>query len=91
MSFHTTLQRLGIEQAVSYLYRNPEKNLHVLMDWADSFAGGEFQPQRAVIREAIEDPAHPYYSYIRRLVTDLDQNVMKTLVTNFFINANLIG
>ena len=35
MNFNATLQKLGIEQAVNYLYRDPEKNLRVLMDWAD--------------------------------------------------------
>ena len=91
MNFSATLQRLGIEQAVNYLYKDPEKNLHVLMDWADKFAGGEFVPQRAIIRETIENPDHPYYSFVRRVVQDTDQNVMKTLVTNFFINAAMVG
>ena len=59
MSFRNTLQRLGIEQAMNYLYKDPEKNLRVLMDWADKFSGGEFPTQRAVIREAMEDPRHP--------------------------------
>ena len=91
MSFRNTLQRLGIEQAMNYLYKDPEKNLRVLMDWADKFSGGEFPTQRAVIREAMEDPRHPYYHYIRRLILDIDPTVMKTLTTNFFINSSLIG
>ena len=91
MSFNDTLRRLGIEQAVNYLYKDPEKNLSVLMDWADRFAGGEFVTQRKVIREAIENPNHPYYAYIRHIVSEIDPKVMKTLVTNFFINAAMIG
>ena len=91
MSFRNTLQRLGIEQAMNYLYKDPEKNLRVLMDWADKFSGGEFTTQRAVIREAMENPKHPYYHYIRRLILDIDPTVMKTLTTNFFINSSLIG
>ena len=85
MSFNRTLQKFGIEQMVNQLYKNPEKNLRTLMDWADRFAGGEFQTQRAVIRETIENPEHPYYPFARRLISDLDPKVMKTLVTNFFI------
>ena len=91
MSFNRTLQKFGIEQMVNQLYKNPEKNLRTLMDWADRFAGGEFQTQRAVIRETIENPDHPYYPFVRRLISDLDPKVMKTLVTNFFINASMIG
>lgn len=44
MSFKNTLQRLGIEQAMNYLYKDPEKNLRVLMDWADKFSGESFPP-----------------------------------------------
>ncbi|MGN1032199.1 MAG: radical SAM protein [Intestinibacter sp.] len=61
------------------------------MDWADKFAGEEFKPQRAVIREAITNPEHPYYSFIRRIITDIDPNVMKTSAVNFFINSAMIG
>ena len=91
MSFKNTLQKFGIEQAMNYLYKDPEKNLRTIIDWADWFAKGEFEPQRKIIRQSIEDPSQPYYSFIRRLVNDVDPKVMKTVVANFFINANLIG
>lgn len=91
MNFKNTLQKVGLEQAINYLYKDPETNLKKIMDWADKFAGNEFVPQRKAIREAIEDKNHPYHQFILHLIADTDPNVMKTLVTNFFINANLIG
>jgi len=91
MSFHDTLKKFGIEQTINYLYKDPEKNLRTIMDWADKFSGGEFPTQRQMIREAIENPDHPYHSYILHMIHDIDPKVMKTLVTNFFINANLVG
>ena len=91
MDVTTTIKKFGLEQAFNYLYKDPEKNLRKLMDWADKFAGGEFAPQRKAIREAITNPDHPYYSYIRRLVKEVDPNVMKTLSVNLFINASLSG
>jgi len=91
MSFSNTLKKVGMEQAVNYLYRDPEANLRKLMDWADKFSGGEFLPQRTAIREAIENPANPYHAFIRHIIAEIDPRVMKTLVANFFINANLIG
>ncbi|BAK98470.1 hypothetical protein OBV_12720 [Oscillibacter valericigenes Sjm18-20] len=91
MDVAATIKKFGLEQAFNYLYKDPEKNLRKLMDWADKFAGGEFAPQRKAIREAITNPDHPYYSYIRRLVTEVDPNVMKTLAVNLFINASLAG
>ncbi len=85
------IQRLGLEQAFRYLYKDPERNLLKLMDWADQFSGGEMEPQRRVIRAAITDPSHPYYPFVRRLLTDVDPEILKTVAVNFFINANLAG
>ena len=91
MSVSTTLKRVGLEQAFHYLYKDPEKNLRHIMDWADKFANGEFERQRATIRAAIEDPKHPYHDYILHVVNNVDPEVMKTMAANFFLNANLIG
>lgn len=91
MSISTTLKKYGLEKAFDYLYKDPDTNLLKIMDWADKFAGDEFVTQRKMIREAIENPEHPYYSYIRRLLHDVDPYVVKTAAVNFFINASLVG
>lgn len=91
MSVSATIKKLGIEQAINYLYKNPEKNLLKIMNWADKFSGGEFEAQRRVIRAAIENEDDPYHDYIMHIVKDVEPEVMKTLGVNFFINANLIG
>lgn len=91
MDASTAIKKFGLEQAFNYLYKDPDKNLVKLMDWADKFAGGEFVTQRNIIREAITAPEHPYYPFIRRLVKDIDPEVMKTIAVNFFVNASLVG
>ncbi len=91
MSVSNTIKKFGLEQAFRYLYKDPEKNMLPLMDWADKFAGNEFVTQRRIVREAITDPDHPYYGYIRRIFRDVDQGVMETSLVNFFINAGLAG
>lgn len=91
MSVTTSLGKFGIERSVKYLYKDPEKNLRKIMDWADKFAQGKFVKHRKLIREAIEDPNNPYYHFIRHMIADVDHEVMSTIATNFFINANLIG
>ena len=65
MNAATTLRKFGIEQAFNYIYKDPEKNMLRIMDWADKFAGEYFVTQRRMIREAITNPAHPYYTYGR--------------------------
>ncbi len=91
MDTSAAIKKFGLEKAFQYLYKDPDKNLLTIMDWADKFSGGEFSSQRKAIREAIEQPDHPYYPYIHRLMTDTDPGVMKALAVNFFINANLVG
>lgn len=91
MNASATIKKLGLEQAMKYLYKDPEKNLPALMDWADKFSHGEFVSQRRVIRHAVEDPSDPYYHFIRHMIREVDQDVLTTLVVNFFINGNLIG
>ena len=84
MSAMNTLKKFGLEQAFNYVYKDPDKNFIKIMDWADKFSGGGFPTQRAMIREAISDPEHPYYPFIHRLVTDIDPHVMKLWLQTFF-------
>ncbi len=91
MSIGNSLKKFGIEKAFDYIYKDPDVNMLKIMDWADKFAGSNYGPQRAAIREAISNPDHPYYPYIHKLFTDVDPHVMRTFVNNFFMNVALIG
>ena len=53
-----TIQKFGLEQAFNYLYKDPDKNMLKIMDWADKFAGDQFVSQRKLIREAMTNPEH---------------------------------
>ena len=85
------LKKLGIEQAVEYISKAPEKNLPKLMDWADRFAGDQYGPQRDAIRDAVNNPDNIYHQLILRIVRDVDTEVLKSTFVNFILNANLIG
>ncbi|MCI2106183.1 MAG: radical SAM protein [Intestinimonas sp.] len=91
MQIPNSLKKLGIEQAVNYLEKDPEKNLPKLMDWVDWFSKGNFPSQRAAFREAIVNPAHCYHDLVYHVVKDIDPGVLKSFFVNFFLNANLIG
>ena len=56
MNASNTLKKLGIEQTFNFIYKDPDKNMGKLMDWADKFSKGGFPSQRKAIREAIENP-----------------------------------
>lgn len=94
MSFDKTIQRFqtfGIQQAISYLEKDPKKNALKIMDWADKFSGDTFIGQRKMVREALTNPNHPYHHFIDRILTDVDEGVRNTLLVNFFVNSALGG
>lgn len=88
------LKRAGIRTAYDYLEKDPEKNLPRLMDWVDRFAGnGEdsFPRQRAALRAVVENPQSNWHQLLVRILKETDSEVVKTVFTNFILNANLIG
>ena len=91
MDISMSLKRFGIERAIRYLQKKPEKNLVRLMNAADAFAHGGFARQRNAIRQAITDPSHPYHDYILHMIRDVDPEVLQVLGVNFFFHANLMG
>lgn len=91
MDVKTTIRKFGLEQAFHYLYKDPERNMLKLMDWADKFSKGEFETQRALIRDIIENPNHPYHSFVINLSKNTHPEVLETIAVNFFIHAALEG
>lgn len=91
MDIATRIRQFGLEQVFRYLYADPEKALATLMDWADRFSKGEQEGPRKAVRQAVTDPAHPYYPYVRRMLTDIDPEVLKAVALSFFVDAGLIG
>lgn len=89
-----SLKKAGINTAYDYLEKDPEKNLPKLMDWVDRFAGSgkdSFQAQRDAIRKIINEPESNWYKLIMHILKDTDKEVVKTVFTNFILNANFIG
>ena len=91
MHIPNSLKQFGIEQAIDYITKDPEKNLPTLMTWVDKFSRGGFPAQRAAVRDAVTNPDNPYHQLILHIVKDIDPEVLKTTFVNFFLNANLIG
>ena len=91
MGIRTSLKRFGIEKIVDCLYKDPEDSLEKLLSWADRLAGKEFPHQLEAIRDAVENPENPFHDYIDHVLGGVDQEVVKTILVNFFINVNIVG
>ncbi len=94
MGIKTSVSSFAINQALNYLTKNPEENLPKLMSWVDKFAGdGEdsFKLQRNAFRRVVNDPTSNWYQLIMNVAKNVDNEVLKTIFTNFFVTANLVG
>ena len=91
MNFKTELQKLGLEEAIHYVYQDPLKNLNRILAWADSFDDSHYAGARRAIHEVLDQPNHPYRQYIKNILANVDEKVAKRILVNFFINADLIG
>ena len=94
MELSTAMKRFGMEQALNYAIKDPEKNLLKLLGLVDKLAGEgpeSFPTQRAVFRKVLSDPENNMYQLIMSVLKDIDQGVLKATFENFFLNANIIG
>lgn len=91
MNVKAFIQKFGLEQTVNFLQKNPETNLKKLMNAADKFLDGEFESQRNMIRDAIDNPENPYHTYMLRVIKETDEEVLKKFIVDFFLNVNIKG
>ena len=89
-----TLSKIGLKTAYGYIEKNPERNLPKLMEWVDKLAGdgpNSFPEQRDAFRTVINDPDNNMYQLIMNVFREVDNEVIKAVFENFFLNANIIG
>jgi MoaA/NifB/PqqE/SkfB family radical SAM enzyme len=83
---------IAMNQAIKFISENPQKNLLKLMKWADRFdRAGNWESQRETLHEVIENPDNNWNKYIMSLFEDVDNDILKTILKNFMINASMIG
>ena len=89
-----TLSKIGLKTAYSYIEKDPGRNLPKLMEWVDRLAGdgpNSFPEQREAFRTVINDPDNNMYQLIMNIFREVDNDVVKAVFENFFLNANIIG
>ena len=86
------LQKAGINIIMSYIEKDPEKNLEKLLDGFDLFSNGSFAVQRKYFRKfLIDNPDSNWRKLAMRVLKEMHPRVLNKLVANFFLNANMIG
>lgn len=85
MQLSDKIKKFSVEQAIDDRNKNPVKNLPKLLDWADTFCAGKFEGQHRAIRKACMDPNDAHYPMVQHMLNDIDPEVLKTTLVNFFI------
>ena len=94
MDFSMQMKKTALRTALGYLEQDPMGNALKLLDWADKLAGdgpNSFPAQRAAFRAVLNDSTCSMYQLIESVFRDIDNEVLKTVFENFFLNASLIG
>ena len=81
----------GVNRALKYLSKDPEKNIPKVMEMVDQFCPDDlFVAQRYAFRHAIETKNN-WYQLLLHGVRDIDPGVRDNFFSSFLVNANLIG
>ena len=87
-----TVKKLGVKQLLTYLDRNPEKNIPKVLHWLEKHdKGGQITHQVQIVREAFENKDNNWYQLAASLWTDVDDGVRRRLFQNFVVNVNMVG
>ncbi len=94
MAKMNSIKKFALDKAYDYIEHNPEENVMKLMDMVDRFAGDgsySFPKQRAVFRDFLSDKESNWYQLTMHVLKDIDSGTVKKFLSNFILNANLIG
>lgn len=85
-------QGAALELAMSYVLKDPVRNLPRLLDVAERLdAAGEHAGQIRAVRTALSDPEGNWSRFAYKLCQEIDHEVLKTTVRNFFFHASVLG
>ena len=85
-------QGAALDLAVSYVLKDPARNLSRLLDVAERLdVALEHAHQIAAARPAASDPDNNWNKFVVRLCDEVDHDVLRATVRNFLFNASVLG
>jgi len=92
MNVSEVAKRIAFSKAYEFLDRNPEQNFLKLVDWLEKLdKNGFVASQLPTIKKYASDPDNNWYKLALSLWNDVDDEVRKTLFTNFMINGDVLN
>lgn len=91
-SFISMAHSAALELAMNYVLKDPAHNFSRLLDLVERMdIRGTHTNQLSVVRSAAGDPDSNWNRFVVKLCEDVDHDVLKATVRNFFINAGVAG
>lgn len=79
---------LAIKSALSYVEKNPDRNILKIIDLLDKVdINHNYKKQLKVVREQLSDPDNNWSQLVKSLYSDIDDGVRTTLFENFIMNS----
>lgn len=83
---------LLINEGLNYIDKDPVGNFPKLLNWADKIATRPDHKEAVkFIREIMDDKDNVWNRYIIKVLTELNPNVLKKLLVNYFVNSGMVG
>ena len=90
--FVDKVQEGALDMAMNYVLKDPARNLAKLIDWADLFdIAGNVTSQIEAVRPIASDPENVWNKFVVSLCEEVDHDILKSMVSNFFVNASIAG
>ena len=85
-------QSAALDLAMNYVLKDPAHNITRLLDVVETLdMTGEHTGQLQTVRPMAENPDNTWNKFVVRLCNEIDADVLKTTVRNFFFNASVLG
>jgi len=92
MNVSDMIKRISMAKAYEFLDRDPDQNIPKLVDWLERLdKNGGISRQLPTIQKFAHDPDSNWFRLACSLWKDVDDEVRKTLFTNFVVNGNLLA
>lgn len=86
------VQAAALDMAMDYVLKDPARNLSKLVEWAGKFDKNEmYTSQIDAVRTVAADSENNWNHFVVKLCNEVDHDVLKATVRNFFVNASLSG
>ncbi|WP_279230352.1 hypothetical protein [Thermohalobacter berrensis] len=81
-----------LNECLTYLEKDPMNNLSKLLNWSEKLAKkANHKKSINLLKEMVDDSNSNGYILINKIFKDINNNVRKKSLINFFVNSTLVG